>query len=115
MASVAGASQGDLDARFGTDGVVVTSLRRSCNGFVLLTGGNILVLSGSEVLRFDARGRLDGTFGIAGRVVVPEERTADLVVASGGRIYLVSRLTQPNPLVKYPEFYVDAYDLTGMP
>jgi len=117
FATAAGASQGDPDPRFGTGGFVTTSLKRSCDSFAVQSDGKMLVLSGVELRRFDARGAPDASFGIAGRVVLQDERrSADLVVASGGKIYLVSRLMSSLALEnKYPVLFIDAYDLTGTP
>jgi uncharacterized delta-60 repeat protein len=64
-------TNGNLDASFGSSGVVLNSGGGNALALALEGDGNILTCSGSQVLRYTTNGVLDGSFGSGGKVTIP--------------------------------------------
>jgi uncharacterized delta-60 repeat protein len=97
-------SAGDLDRSFGTNGLVPLG-QFDQDGFVQFApDGTVVGAGGSTLMRFDADGRPDDTFGSAGQVDVGFQISGVAVQPGGG--YVVSRHEYVSPqsrttLVRY--------------
>ena len=88
------------DPSFGTDGAASTSPVSNPIGAVLQSGGNIVVAGGTSVpgecalVRVDAQGELDPTFG-SGGVVTPPLACGELIRGTDDTIVVAGRLSDP--------------------
>ena len=105
---------GDLDLTFGTDGATATDIwdnNESGRAMALQADGKIVVAgtgthtgpgSGIHVVRYDADGILDPTFGTGGVVVISNGTTSrgaeGVAIQTDGKIVIAGRsTTSPNP------------------
>lgn len=104
----AGAAPGDLDATFGAGGAVSTSTSTAIFGYAVVAAqpdGKILVAADGEttnadltIVRYDASGTLDPTWGNAGVVTLAtgqgDESAVAIVVQPDGRVLAAAHGTQ---------------------
>src|SRR5262245_29943615 len=108
----ASAGPGDLDASFGTNGMVITDFGGDevANGAAVQADGKIVVAGSSDddmvVVRYTADGALDTSFGVGGRQTTDfgaVDVAAAVAIQGDGRIVVAgstqpqSSPTDPNP------------------
>ncbi len=100
--TVSFAQPGSLDANFGADGIVTTSignLRDQCRGFTIQDDGKIVAVGYSDngtnrdfaLIRYNTNGTLDNTFSTDGRVTLDlggKEEGKSVVVQADGKILI---------------------------
>jgi uncharacterized delta-60 repeat protein len=97
----ASAAAGGLDPTFGQHGTVSVASDSSSlatpSALLEQPDGKILVVDGSEILRFNSNGRLDSGFGKGGRVETPLDANtslgADAALQSDGKIVVAGRIS----------------------
>jgi uncharacterized delta-60 repeat protein len=112
---------GTLDSTFGTAGVVMTDVVEPATaGVAIQQDGKIVVASSVgippdiariELLRYNADGTLDQTFGSAGKVTDVGTIANRVLVDSGGKILIA--VTGVPTLTEGPAFFVKRYDADG--
>jgi uncharacterized delta-60 repeat protein len=118
-----------LDGSFGPGGMVFTPMAPgdvddAANGVVLQPDGKILVVgsatnaSGDDdfaVVRYNADGSLDTSFGFGGKVTTPigggDDQANAVVLQADGRIVVVGR--SDNTLAQDPDFAMVRYNANG--
>ncbi|MET0753881.1 MAG: FG-GAP-like repeat-containing protein [Pyrinomonadaceae bacterium] len=101
-------SDGSLDTSFGSSGKVITDLGVTSEGVALAvqSDGKILVAASSGqyprpavVLRYNADGTLDTTFGSNGILSTPVEQPEDILVTADNKILIAGTagINNPNP------------------
>ena len=101
------ADAGDLDPTFGTAGKAVTDFgaEEAASDLVLDAKGRILVVGRAGpffsrdvlVVRYDAKGKLDDSFGSGGRVVTDlgnDETASDVAIQGDGKILVLGESTR---------------------
>lgn len=100
-------NDGELDATFGSAGIVITSIGPAGDevnamalqpdGKILIAGGNYGTIRDMALARYHSDGTLDQDFGLDGKVVVsvyPEDEVANaLVIQNDGRIIVAGTIT----------------------
>jgi uncharacterized delta-60 repeat protein len=97
-------SAGDLDRSFGTNGLVPLGQFELGPFAKFAPDGKIVLASGSKLMRFDADGRADGTFGSAAQVDVGFDIGGLAVQPGGGYVLSHSEYVGPQSritLVRY--------------
>jgi uncharacterized delta-60 repeat protein len=64
------AAPGDLDSSFGTGGKVVTTGMGAIADIALQPDGKIVAVGGGRIVRYEANGSLDRSFGVSGTAII---------------------------------------------
>lgn len=117
------AANGALDPGFGEGGKVISSLVASNLGsnparaVALQSDGKIVVLANMALVRFNANGSLDASFGSGGLVPVvfsgtSNNETRDLAIDTSDRIIVAGWTRADNTTLNY-DFAINRYDENG--
>ncbi len=117
---------GTLDSTFSGDGMVITSVGTSTSqdqAYDVALQGNNVVVAGSAnndfaVVRYDANGNLDSTFGTGGVVKTDFFASADVAYAlavepSSGKIVLAGSTNNPNNTAAGTDIALARYNSNG--
>jgi uncharacterized delta-60 repeat protein len=110
------AAPGDLDPTFGIGGKVITTGIGGISDIAIQPDGKIVAVSGARIVRYNANGSLDSSFGEGGMVLIPAGPLAavylsSVAIQSDGKIVVAAEI---DSLVDPPSSYLIRLDTNGV-